>query len=86
MLLKQSWPQAGKFDSPGIVVLVLVIADEDVMLEEDLLIGIEADDDDEVGVGVEVVVEVVVVVNNDDDEVGIADALVVIPSNAFAKT
>lgn len=86
MLLKGSRQQVGKFDCPRIVVLAIVIIYEDVMIEEDIPNGSEAEDDDEDGVGGEVVVDAVVVAVIAGGGVGPPDPVVVIPSNAFAQT
>jgi hypothetical protein len=83
ILLKQSWPQAGSADSPGIVVTVVVGA---VELEEELVLMVDVAEeelllDDEVVETRDVDVKI-----NEDDEVDALSTLVVMPSKARANT
>ncbi|RFU28181.1 hypothetical protein B7463_g8175, partial [Scytalidium lignicola] len=80
---KASCPQAGKLDSPGMTVPVVVIVgdnDEDCKVEEEVVVGIDAEkvvdgiDDEEVVGGIDVEEEVIF---DDDDEFEVEEEVVV---------
>lgn len=91
MLLKQSWPQVGKADSPGTAVPVVATHDdeEEVDVKE---VKVFETDDEEVGVKWDVVFEIDAdeveveeeLVVESDDGIEALDTLVVKPSKAFA--